>query len=179
MRRIAIPLLLAAATALAATASVPETPAPPPRAAAVTGLDSGTAPLVKAAKRSGTTRKSTRKVITNKDLKKSPRPLPGSAAAAPVTVVDAGTPLPPGSVADGLYRDRKAAEARLLQASRRVTEVETELSRVEQSYYDENDLDYRDTVIRPRFDQTRRKLQDARRQLGEARAAAGASQRQP
>jgi hypothetical protein len=40
---------------------------------------------------------------------------------------------------------------------------------VEQSFYDENDANYRDTVIQKRFDQTKRQLDDARTELAEAR----------
>ena len=51
----------------------------------------------------------------------------------------------------------------------KVADLEKDLRRIEDSYYAENDLNYRDNTIQPRFAQTKRQLDDARRELSDAR----------
>jgi hypothetical protein len=61
-----------------------------------------------------------------------------------------------------------------------VNDLEKELLRLEQAYYEAADPNYRDTQIQDRFNQTKRQLEDARKELADARdadqRAAGKSQ---
>jgi len=123
-------------------------------------------PLVKAAKANGTRKKSARKVITNADVKKAraklivtnPAPLPVAASQK-------------GSIQlqDDRLRARDADDAKVVAAGKKVAELEKELHRVEQTFYDENDATYRDDVIRKRFDQINSQLEAARKALADAR----------
>ena len=72
---------------------------------------------------------------------------------------------------DERYRLRIAAQSRYDKADLQVKTLENDLARVEKNYYDENDLNYRDTVLQERFAQTKRQLEDARRELADARDA--------
>jgi hypothetical protein len=136
----------------------------------VAPASAGGSALVDAAKKNKKSRgKSTTKVITNSDVKKSKGKL---------LVVD--KPAPPAVATSSVgpftqhAADRKAirdAEEILALEEKKVAELEKELFRIEQSYYDENDPNYRDEVIQKRFDQTRRQLDDARQNLADARDA--------
>ncbi|HWS72402.1 MAG TPA: hypothetical protein VN605_09820 [Thermoanaerobaculia bacterium] len=134
-------------------------PAPPPAPA-----DS---PLVKAAKANGNRKKSSRKVITNADVKKSKAKLivVGSKNPGPATAVAKGAV----QQQDDRLRARDAADAKIAAAEKRVAELEKEMHRVEQSFYDENDVTYRDDVIRKRFEQAKRQVDEARKALADAR----------
>ena len=127
--------------------------------------------LVKAAKASGgPKKKSTKKVITNADVKKS---------AGTVTVLPASkgsvAPQPKTPAKSPLLKqeeDRRAAEAsakKIAAAEMKVKGLETELARVEQSYYESNDPNTRDTTIKQRFEETKKKLEAARKELADAR----------
>ena len=50
-----------------------------------------------------------------------------------------------------------------------MSELEKELRRIEDSYYAENDPNYRDKTIQDRFNQTKQQLDDARKELADAR----------
>ena len=50
-----------------------------------------------------------------------------------------------------------------------VDDLEKELRRIEETYYAENDPNYRDSTIEPRFNQTKKQLDDARKELTDAR----------
>lgn len=142
---------------------------------APSGLSGDSAALVKAsndakaAKKQGTKRK----VITNKDLKHNSTKLK-TTVLAPLAPPPAETIPPPKEtglvqLAEERYRARKAAELRVAAAEKHVIELEANLGRIEQNYYDENDLNERDTVIRERFAQARRQLTAGRRDLADAR----------
>ena len=115
-------------------------------------------PLVRAAK----VRKLSGKVITNADVKK--------AAAKPQTT------LPPAPVEKGPLekqddqrRARIAAVLRVDGAEKKVIELEAELRRLEQAYYEESDLDRRDRELVSRFNETWKELDDAKKELADAR----------
>jgi hypothetical protein len=140
-------------------------------AAAATADDS---PLVRAAKaNAGPKRKTTKKVITNESVKKSkgklvdlqtkPAPAPAPAPAGPVK----------GSLQkqDDQRRAQAVASQRLATAQTKVDDLEKELLRLEQAYYEAADPNYRDTKIQDRFNQTKRQLEDARKELADARDA--------
>ena len=127
-------------------------------------------PLVKAAKANGGPKKSTTKVITNADVKKSS----GKVSTTPVAATSTAAPAaPPMTVADQdkLLHDRAAAQKRTDAAQAKVNDLDKELDRLEQAYYAENDPNYRDKTIAERFEQTKKQLQSARKELAEAREA--------
>jgi hypothetical protein len=128
-------------------------------------------PLVKAAKSTGGPRKKTTKVITNDDVKKSankaPAPPPKDAAAN-ATPADTKGPL---QKQDEQRRARIAAVKRVTDAETKAAELEAELRRLEQAYYEEADLNRRDGVLVPRFEQTKKQLDDAKKELADARDA--------
>jgi len=129
-------------------------------------------PLVKAAKANGgPKRKTTKKVITNRDVKKSK----GKLAELPTKPAPA--PVPAGPVKGSLQKqdDQRRAQAltsqRVATAQTKVNDLEKELLRLEQAYYEAADPNYRDTQIQDRFNQTKRQLEDARKELADARDA--------
>ena len=128
-------------------------------------------PLVKAAKAGGGPRKkSTRKVITNADVRKSR----GKVKELPATKAQAATPVAPKSALKQQDERRKAADVaakHVVAAQTKVTDLENELSRIEQRYYESNDPNDRDTTITSRFRQTRQQLDEARKELADARDA--------
>src|SRR5436190_19775974 len=99
-------------------------------------------PLVKAAKANGGPKKSTKKVITNADLKKSS----GKVKTLPAATTTSPAAAPKGSIAeqDKLMHDRAAAQKRTDAAQAKVNDLDKELDRLEQAYYAENDPNYRD-----------------------------------
>jgi hypothetical protein len=127
-------------------------------------------PLVKAAKANGGPKKSTKKVITNADVKKSSGKVTTVPAAATST---APAPAPPMTIADQdkLLHDRAAAQKRADAAQLKVNDLDKELDRLEQAYYAENDPNYRDKTIAQRFEQTKQQLESARQELAEAKDA--------
>src|SRR5438270_4621613 len=127
-------------------------------------------PLVKEAKANGGPKKSTKKVITNADVKKSSGKLTTLPAATKSTAPPAA---PKMSVADQdkLLHDRAAAQKRTDAAQSKVNDLDKELDRIEQAYYAENDPNYRDKTIAARFEQTKKELESARKELAEAKEA--------
>jgi hypothetical protein len=113
-------------------------------------------------------KKSTTKVITNADVRKSKGVVKETKpAATPVT--------PQKSLLEQhemSYRERLAREEQLAVTTKLVSLLESELASIEQSYYDENDLDKRDRDIARRFNEVKSKLDAARKEL-EALAPAG------
>lgn len=132
-------------------------------------------PLVKAAKAGGgPKKKSLHKVITNEDVKKSTGKLvvlPAKATASAAAGAAAEPQKGPLQKQDELFRARKDAIVTVDIAAKKVAELESELRRLEQAYYEENDPNYRDTTIEQRFNQTRRQLEAARKELADARDA--------
>lgn len=120
--------------------------------------------LVEAAKAAKAKRKkSTTKVITNADVKKAKAKLiENKSAEVPVE------PLPGETTLQKYERERKeraAADLKLAAAKATVAQFEKELANIEQRYYEENDLDRRDTELVRRFNDTRAKLDAARKEL--------------
>lgn len=120
--------------------------------------------LVEAAKAAKAKRKkSTTKVITNADVKKAKSKLiENKTAAVPVE------PLPQESSLQKQERERKeraAADVRVAAAQTSVAQFEKELELLERKYYEENDLDLRDSEIVRRFNDTKAKLDVARKEL--------------
>jgi hypothetical protein len=127
-------------------------------------------PLVKAAKANGGPKKSTKKVITNADVKKASGKVTTVPAAATSTAPPAAQPM---TIADQdkLLHDRAAAQKRTDAAQAKVNDLNKELDRLEQAYYAENDPNYRDKTIAGRFEQTKKELESARKELAEAKDA--------
>ena len=127
--------------------------------------------LVKAAKASGGPKKrSTKKVITNADVKRSKgslKVLP-TKAGEPAAPVDNRGPL---QKQDDDRRARSEASLRLTGAQKKVDELQKDLRRIEDAYYAENDPNYRDSTIEVQFNQTKKQLDDARKDLADARDA--------
>ncbi|HKO55449.1 MAG TPA: hypothetical protein VJ276_06185 [Thermoanaerobaculia bacterium] len=134
--------------------------------AALTASATDTKPLVDAAKDAKEKRKkSTTKVITNADVKKSSGKLvEKKAPPAPAAAVKA-PPKPVPIDPDALYRQRVAADEALAAAQKKVTELERELRNVEESFYAADDPEARDHVIAKKFEETKMRLAAARAAL--------------
>ena len=132
-------------------------------AAAPAAAQSDTSALVEASKDAKAKRKSSKsRVITNADVKKSKGKVIETAATGATDV------KPQPSLVEKHAADRAAraaSEARVAAAKARVEELERELARIETSYYEENDLDRRDTVIAKQFEETKKRLDAARQEL--------------
>jgi hypothetical protein len=122
-------------------------------------------PLVKASKQSMRKgKKSASKVITNADLKRSKGKLITLQSS---TMADI-PPAPAKSRLELQAEERQqhaAADLRRTAAEKKVSELEQELARIEQSYYEENDPVIRDTKIAKKFAETKGKLEAAKRDL--------------
>lgn len=132
-------------------------------------------PLVKAAKENGgPKKKTTKKAITNADVKKSAvkSSAPASGGKAAAKSETPPVPMPP-AIADQskLVHARADAQKRADAAQVNVSDLDKELDRLEQSYYAENDPNYRDKTIAARFEQTKLQLETARKELADARDA--------
>ncbi len=107
-------------------------------------------------------RKSTSKVLTNADVKKSKGKIGQTSAIAPIDVA------PEESLVEKQQAMRKARtehDARFTAAVALVKQLELEVAALEQQYYEENDLNHRDTVLVRRFNETKKKLDAAREEL--------------
>lgn len=171
---LALLLLVAQETTTATT-----TTAPPPKPKPPAESDLVKASRAAKAKKLATT--STKKPITNADLKKAKsKLLTNDPVAVTVTDTTASTSTTtsdtrgPLTKDDERYRARKDAEERVNAAAAKVSGLEKELDRVEQSYYNTNDPNERDTVIAKRFAQTKKQLEEARKELADARDALAA-----
>jgi hypothetical protein len=126
-------------------------------------------PLVKAAKAAGGPHKPSTKVLTNDDVKKGAAKSGAGEAPAPArAAADTKSPL---QKLDEQRKARIALAKRFDDAEKKVAELEAEMRRQEQAYYEESDLNRRDTVLVPRFEQTKKQLDDARKELADARDA--------
>jgi len=107
--------------------------------------------------------KGTAKVITNEDVRKSKGKLVETTGSqAPLE------PAPTQSMTERHEADktaRAAATAQLAAARDLVKSLEIQLLGIEQSYYEESDLDRRDGELVRRFNDVSRQLQDARKEL--------------
>ena len=111
------------------------------------------------------------KVITNADVKKSK----GNVATTTLAPLPADEAKPaPKLTSDQFYRARREADDRVKASEKKAAELEKSLDLIEQSFYAENDPNYRDDVIQKRFEQTKRQLADARKELADARDALAA-----
>ena len=129
-----------------------------------------TAPLVDAAKDAkAKRRKSSGKVITNADVKKSRGKL--IVVDRPETPAEKVAKSKELTLEDyaALQRARKTAEERVAAAEKVVSDLQSEVDRLEQRYYEENDPNYRDSVITERFTQAKRQLDEAQLDLADAR----------
>jgi tyrosyl-tRNA synthetase len=120
--------------------------------------------LVKAAKASGgPNKKSTTKVITNDDVKKSA----GKKTPTKPGVAAASTPVAKSEIdtfEDG-KKVRAASVKRVAEAQTNVAKLEKELAAIEQNYYESNDPDARDKVIAKKFAAKKQELDAARKVL--------------
>ena len=109
-------------------------------------------------------KKSTTRVITNADVKKAKSKLIENKTGE----LPAVEPLPAESTLQKHEREKKeraAADVKLAAAKAAVADFEKELAGIEQKYYEENDLDRRDTELVRRFNDTKAKLEAARKEL--------------
>ena len=136
-------------------------------------------PMVEAAKSSGgpKKKKSTGKVITNEDVKKATgklTELPGEKAEGPK-----GPGQPAKSTVEKHEEGKRSAALAaktLATAEQKVTALERELAKVEQSYYESTDPDYRDMTIAKKFAETKARLETARKELAAVKPAAKTTQ---
>jgi hypothetical protein len=125
-----------------------------------------TSDVVDVAKTAKTKRKkSTSKVITNADVKKAKGTVVETAAQQ--KPVDAEPEPTLVEQQQAMRKARTVSDAKLAAAQAEVEQLEKELAALEQQYYEENDLDRRDTVIVRRFDTTKKRLDAARAVLAE------------
>ena len=123
-----------------------------------------TSALVQASKDAKAKRKgSTTRVITNDDVKKADKSKVTTRKGEDPAPVTPEPTLAEKQEAERLARIARDEKLRILNET--IAGLEKELARLEQSYYETNDLDYRDTVIVKRFNETRAKLDEARKQL--------------
>lgn len=106
-------------------------------------------------------RKSTSKVITNADVKKSKGKVQTTNAPT--------TPVVREPTLMEKHQATRAAEAATAAHKAKyetvIAQLEKELAAIEQSYYNENDLTMRDTQLVTRFNDVKAKLDEARRAL--------------
>jgi hypothetical protein len=119
--------------------------------------------LVDAAKDAKAKRKkSTTKVLTNADVKKSK----GKISTTPNV---SGEPVKSEPTLMETYTASRAAEKasaeRRAASEKLIATLEKELAAIEASYYNENDLNYRDTVLVKRFNDVKAKLATVRAAL--------------
>jgi membrane-bound lytic murein transglycosylase B len=137
-------------------------------ASIATAQTTDTAKLVEASKQAKQRKKMPTKVITNADVKKSK----GKIVETPAGSLPYVEPLPAQTSIEKQEADRTARlanEARVDKAQKHVAELEIALTQIEQSYYDENDLQRRDTDIVRRFEETKKQLDAARAELAAAK----------
>lgn len=127
--------------------------------------------MVKAAKDAKEKRKKPQtRVITNKDVKKSKGKLIVLEGTTPAETAKA--PAPTSLEEQEKRRKARIAAAEVVStAEKKVAGLERSVGELEQQYYQENDPNYRDEVIRDRFNQAKRQLDEARAELADARDA--------
>ena len=136
---------------------------------ALPGKGAGTEDLVQAAKDAKSKRKKpATKVLTNKDVKNSKGTLIVLPEAKGKAAQEKKAAGPSPLVQHDLnYRARLELQEALAEASEKVAALEKELALAESLYYEENDPDRRDGVIRKQFEETQQKLEEAKAELKE------------
>ena len=121
---------------------------------------SDTSALVEASKDGKAKRKgSTTKVITNADVAKADKSKVVQRKGVPVTVKPHATLM---EKHEAERKSRLEREAKLAELNETIGKLEKELAKLEQAYYEENDLNYRDGELVRRFNETKIKLDEAR-----------------
>jgi hypothetical protein len=140
---------------------------PPATPAATPAEKTPTKDLVAAAKEAKGKRKQPEtKVITNADVKKSKGKLIVlSSKEQPPIDAKAVDPMTPLERHDADYRERVLVDEKVRQAQAKVDELEKELFDIESRYYEENDPDRRDRIIREKFNETKAALDAAKSHL--------------
>ncbi len=140
--------------------------------------DPDESPLVKAARKGKANREGekSRISITNADVEKAGGKIIQSSDKPLV-------PLPANSDVEKTMRDLAAAKSNqknknqltelVAKYQKEVTDLERELRRIEETYYNEDDPDYREDVLALNFDDTKKQLEAARKELAKARKALG------
>ena len=129
--------------------------------------------LVSAAKDAkGKRKQPSTKVLTNADVKKSKGKLIvlSSKEEKPPESAKEVDPLTPLQRHDANHRERLLVDEKLRAAQTKVADLEKELLAIEQRYYEENDPDRRDRIIRVKFEETRKALEGARAELEAVRS---------
>ncbi len=131
----------------------------------ISASQSDTSALVEASKNSKAKRKgSTTKVITNADVKKADK----SKVTTRKGTAEPVEPQP--TLMEKHEAERKVRldkEGKLKVLNETIAGLEKELARLEQTYFETNDLNYRDTELVKRFNETKAKLDEARKQRDE------------
>lgn len=138
-------------------------------------------PLVRAARESKARREEGEKsriTITNEDVEKSGGKLIQT-TTKPLEPLPSSTPSAEEMrqvAAENARSERRAdLQAQVARHQKTVTELEKELRRIEETYYNEDDPDYREDVLATSFEDTKKQLDEARKQLAAARKALAAS----
>ena len=125
--------------------------------------------LVSAAKDAkGKRKQPSTKVLTNADVKKSKGKLivlSSTEKAGAGTAAGDVDPLTPMQRHDATYRERLVIDEKVRAAQTRVDALEKELLDLESRYYEENDPDRRDRIIRSKFEEVRKSLDEAKSEL--------------
>mgnify|MGYP000288825530 CR=1 FL=1 len=125
--------------------------------------------LVSAAKDAkGKRKQPSTKVLTNADVKKSKGKLivlSSKEKAEAETAAKEVDPLSPLQRHDASYRERLVVDEKTRVAQARVDALEKELLDLESRYYEENDPDRRDRVIRTKFEEVQETLNEAKAEL--------------
>jgi len=132
----------------------------------VASMQSDTTALVEASKAAKAKKKpSTTKVITNADVKKSKgkvTELPASTSKAPAKAKPEPTLL---EKQEAERTARLVNEGKRAELEKTIATLEGEVAALETSYYQANDLDYRDRVIAVKFGEAKTKLDAAKKEL--------------
>ena len=145
---------------------------PAPKAKPATNAKPTSDEMVKAAKDAKAKRKSTStKVLTNADVKKSKAKLIETAAPKTDDAAPSQPQLSSLEQQDLRRKERIALAEAVATGEKKVASLERSAEELELRYYQENDPTYRDEVIRVRFDQAKRQLDEARLELANARDA--------
>ena len=122
---------------------------------------SDTSALVDAAKEAKAKRQgSTTKVITNADVKKADKKKVKATQGVSTAPIEPTPTLMETQQAE--RKARLATEEKLKVLNATIAELEKELAKLEQAYFETNDLNYRDTELVKRFNETKAKLDEAR-----------------